>query len=197
MATVVEGTTTNTPEAPAASRLETPGWRYAAESKRDLRLDFLRGFAVFAMVVDHLGGASWLYALTGGNRFLVSAAEGFVFISGVVAGIVYGNRVRAAGWRAAAPKLLLRAWTLYTLAVWLAISTALLAALFGLPGGSAVAEDPARFVLEVLALRRTFYLVDVMLLYAFLMLLAPLALGLLARGHWRTLGLASWGLCAG
>src|SRR3712207_8597744 len=146
MATVVEGTTTSAPEAPAAGQLETPGWRYEAEGKRDLRLDFLRGFAVFAMVVDHLGGASWLYALTGGNRFLVSAAEGFVFISGVVAGIVYGDRVRAAGWRAAVPKLLLRAWTLYVLAVWLAISTALLAALFGLPGGSTVAEADRKSV---------------------------------------------------
>src|ERR687894_1954450 len=81
------------------------GWRYVAEGKRDLRFDLLRGFAVFAMVVDHLGGASWLYALTGGNRFLVSAAEGFVLISGVVAGIVYGARARAGGLRATTPRL--------------------------------------------------------------------------------------------
>src|ERR671939_252994 len=91
MAAVIEGTTTSAPGAPAARPVAAPGWRYAAEGKRDLRLDFLRGFGGFAMVVDHLGGDSWLYALTGGNRFLVSAAEGFVFISGAVAGIVYGR----------------------------------------------------------------------------------------------------------
>ena len=34
---------------------------------RDPRLDLLRGFCVFAMIVDHIGGSSWLYALTGGN----------------------------------------------------------------------------------------------------------------------------------
>src|SRR5215216_6626704 len=73
------------------------GWRYVAEGKRDLRLDYLRGFAVFAMVADHLGGASWLYALTGGNRFFVSAAEGFVLIAGLVVGIVYGDRARQRG----------------------------------------------------------------------------------------------------
>ena len=41
---------------------------------RDPRLDLLRGFCVFAMIVDHVGGASWLYALTGGNPGPVTAA---------------------------------------------------------------------------------------------------------------------------
>ncbi len=43
-------------------------------SRRDLRLDLLRGFCIFAMVVDHFGGDSWLYAITGGNRFYVSSS---------------------------------------------------------------------------------------------------------------------------
>ena len=47
-----------------------------AKGKRDLRIDLLRGFCVFVMIVDHVGGeTSWLYALTGGNRLYVSAAE--------------------------------------------------------------------------------------------------------------------------
>jgi hypothetical protein len=50
-----------------------------------LRLDLLRGFAVIAMVADHIGGGhSWLYVMTGGDRFFVSAAEVFVGISGRV-----------------------------------------------------------------------------------------------------------------
>src|SRR6266446_2451322 len=66
-------------------------------SRRDLRLDLLRGFCIFAMVVDHFGGDSWLYAITGGNRFYVSAAEGFIFISGFVMGQAYrSNRDRRA-----------------------------------------------------------------------------------------------------
>ena len=48
-------------------------------SRRDLRLDLLRGFCVFVMVADHIGGErSWLYLFTSGNRFFASAAEGFV-----------------------------------------------------------------------------------------------------------------------
>jgi uncharacterized membrane protein len=58
-----------------AARLWPAGpWRYEGD-ERDLRLDLLRGFAVIATVADHIGGAhSWLYAMTGGDRFFVSAA---------------------------------------------------------------------------------------------------------------------------
>jgi enterochelin esterase-like enzyme len=169
-------------------RLPTPmkakGWRYVAEGRRDLRLDLLRGFAVFAMVVDHIGGASWLYALTGGNRFFVSAAEAFVFISGLTVGIVYGDRLRRDGLRSVTKRLLNRAWMLYALAVWLAIGTAFFAATFGLPRGVILSANPARFIIEVITLQRTFYLVDVMLLYAFLLALSPLALAALRAGGW-------------
>ena len=178
------------PPVPSPAR----GWRYASTDKRDLRLDFLRGFAVFAMVADHIGGSSWLYLITGGNRFFVSAAEGFVFISGVIVAVVYGERARRGGLRAATGKLLNRAWTLYALAVWLALTSAFAAALFGLPRGATLAQDPARFVIEVVTLQRTFYLVDVMLFYALAMLVAPLALWALARGRWWLLVLASVGL---
>ncbi len=195
-APVAEAPPPEAPPTPRPAPARAASWRYRPEGGRDLRFDFLRGFAVFAMVADHLAGPSWLHTLTGGNRFFVSAAEGFVFISGVVVGIVYGGRVRAGGLRAAAPKLLGRAWLLYVLAVWLAIATAFLAALFNLPIGAAFLDAPARFIVEVLTLRRTFYLVDVLLLYLFLMLLAPPALALLRAGHWRALALASWGLWA-
>ncbi|MFN8517428.1 MAG: OpgC domain-containing protein [Chloroflexia bacterium] len=105
-------------------RAKRVGWRYVAEEKRDLRLDLLRGFAVFAMVVDHIGGASWLYALTGGNRFFVLP------LLGVRLHLRADGRHRV--WRPAAARraavgdarLLARAWTLYVMAVWLAIGTA-------------------------------------------------------------------------
>jgi len=199
MVAVVEAQTE--PSLPTVHTVEVPpatpparGWRYTGADKRDLRLDLLRGFAVFAMVADHIGGASWLSLLTGGNRFFVSAAEGFVFISGVIVAVVHGERARRDGLRAATGKLLNRAWTLYALAVWLALTTAFAAAIFGLPRGVTLAQDPARFVIEVVTLQRTFYLVDVMLFYALAMLVAPLALWALARGRWWALALASVGL---
>ena len=69
----------------------------SSSGKRDYRLDFLRGIAVLIMVIDHVAGPSPLHLLTGGNGFFVSAAEGFVFISGFLVGIVYGGKVRRLG----------------------------------------------------------------------------------------------------
>src|SRR5438105_5100872 len=82
-------------------------------SRRDLRLDLLRGFCIFAMVVDHFGGDSWLYAITGGNRFYVSAAEGFIFISGFIMGQAYRAKRDKSGLPAAMGEALKRARTLY------------------------------------------------------------------------------------
>jgi uncharacterized membrane protein len=89
-------------EGPAAGRVPWPArlgaaLRYHTSGRRDLRLDFLRGYCAVAMVVDHLGGASYLYPLTGGNTFFVSAAEGFIFLSGLLVGLIYGPRARRDG----------------------------------------------------------------------------------------------------
>ena len=86
----------------ALPRSITLDWSYAALDKRDLRLDLLRGFAVMVMVIDHFGGSSWLYLITGGNNFFVSGAEAFVFISGFVVGMVYGGIALKQGLKTAA-----------------------------------------------------------------------------------------------
>jgi len=77
-------------------------WSYEesgdASTRRDMRLDLLRGFCVVVMVADHIGGEqSWLYIMTGGNRFFTSAAEGFVLISGIVMGTVAETTLRREG----------------------------------------------------------------------------------------------------
>jgi len=79
-------------------------WTYVAESSRDLRLDLLRGFCVFAMIADHVGGDSYAHAITGAGEFFISAAEGFVFLSGFVMGMVYSGIVQKAGLLVAAKK---------------------------------------------------------------------------------------------
>src|SRR5581483_5731853 len=84
--------------------------------------DLLRGFCVFALIVDHIGGTSWLYAITGGNRGPVTAAEGFVFLSGLVLGIVSRKRLLPDGFLAAVRSTLARAWTLYRLTVALTLA---------------------------------------------------------------------------
>lgn len=171
------------------------GWRYAG-GKRDVRLDFLRGFSAFAMVVDHVEGKrSILYWATGGNRFYTSAAEAFVFISGFVMGIVYRDVIERHGANAALTKSLRRAGTLYLLTVFLTLSFPLVSWLIDAPWEPRLSpgEIPA-FVVGVLTLHQTFLLADIMMMYTFLLLFAGPVIVLLAHGKtWWVLA-GSWAL---
>jgi hypothetical protein len=172
-------------------------WGYRG-GRRDLRLDLLRGLAVIMMVADHVGGQqSWLYTITGGDRFFISAAEGFVFISGLVMGIVYVKLVATKGLEAAIFKALRRAWTLYGLTVTLTLTWAAISVAMDLPWKPEITRlDATGFVIGVLTLHRSFYLTDVLLLYTLLVLAAIPMLAILARGRtWPVLAL-SWGLWA-
>jgi len=94
-------------------------WRYPTFSTgRDLRLDFLRGYCVVVMIIDHVGlFPAWTIGLTGNVRLWVSAAEGFVLISGVVMGMVYPRLIARRGWPWAIGHVTRRAAGLYALTV--------------------------------------------------------------------------------
>lgn len=204
---------TTAPIAPAADALPAPrrppdshlavtrarwmerarGWRYT-DAKRDLRIDFLRGFAVLAMVADHLGGdPSWLYNITGGNRFLFSAAEAFVFISGLVMGIVYCGLIAKQGIGPAMWKAMRRAGSLYLLTVTLTFVFITISYMLHLPWVAGVkVTDPLTRVIERLTLHRAFYLTDVLLLYTLLIAVAPLAFLLIVNKRTPVLLAGSW-----
>jgi enterochelin esterase-like enzyme len=170
----------------------------AAEGERDLRLDFLRGFAVFAMVVDHLAGPSPLEWVTGGNRFFTSAAEGFVFLSGLVVGLVYRRLIARQGLGLALRRLVERAWALYVLAVGMTLVMLPVSEVLNLPWARGVdLRQPANLLWQVAILHQTAYLVDVPLLYALLLIAAPVALLLLHERRTAVVLLASWLLWAG
>ncbi len=193
MATIVQ-----TPEFPlgqATAASLWSRWRYAG-GKRDVRLDFLRGFAAFAMVVDHISGSrSWLYVITGGDLFYASAAEAFVFISGMVMGIVYRDIIERHGIAAAVSKSLKRAWTLYALTVLLTLSFAAISSLLDLPWAlHLTARELPAFVVGTLTLHQTFHLADVLLMYTFLVAGAGPLLALFARGQTRWVLAGSWAL---
>jgi len=170
------------PNIAALLRQTLADWRYPAAEKRDLRLDLLRGFAVLVMVVDHFGGASWLYLITGNNSFFTSGAEAFVLISGMVVGIVYGNMALKEGIRAAVIKALQRAWTLYRLTIVMTLVFAAISDFFQLPWAKDVTiGDPIMFTLNVILMRQTYYLADIPLMYTVLMAAAPIGLYLLYK----------------
>lgn len=177
----------------AAARFAS--WRYTGGA-RDERLDLLRGFAVLAMVVDHIGGdRSWLYAVTGGDHFVISAAEVFVLIAGLTMGMVYARLIVTQGVGAAVRRALRRALVLYLLTVALTVAFAGASALVAAPWAPDVprGEWPG-WLAEVVTLRRTFYLADIIMMYAIVIAAAAPVFVLLARGHTGAVLLASWAL---
>lgn len=166
------------------------------ETGRDLRFDALRGLCALIMVVDHVGGASYLYGLTGGNAFLVSAAEGFIFLSGLMVGLIYGRRIVRDGLEAVQWRLLRRAATLYGLTLSLTFLFVGLSRFASMPWLQDDARLSTRVVLGIITLHRTYYLVDVLLIYTLLMVLAPGALLLMHRGRTGVLAILTLGAWA-
>jgi hypothetical protein len=91
-----------------------PGrWGSPLEGKRDLRIDWLRGLAMTCVIVDHTKLVSLLSWFTYERFWVVTAAEVFVALSGVVLGMVYGHKLVGRGWLAVVRGLGRRALTLY------------------------------------------------------------------------------------
>jgi hypothetical protein len=150
------------------------------------------------MVADRIGGEhSWLYVMTGGDRFVVSAAEVFVFLSGLVLGLISAGVIARQALAVALLKALQRVRTLYLLTVTLILMFAALSRQLGLwwapPVTVATWPD---FILSVLTPHRTYFLIDVLLLDTLLFLGTVPMLVLLAHGYTRVVLAGSWGLWA-
>ncbi|MBI3969056.1 MAG: OpgC domain-containing protein [Chloroflexi bacterium] len=172
-------------------------WAYPAGSRRDLRIDFLRGFCVFAMIVDHIGGDSWLYLFTGGNRFFVSAAEGFVFISGLVMGQAYARKIATEGLPEAMLEALRRARKLYLTTVTLTLFFVALylftnANLWVDRSTGLGVEAIDELIVGTLTLHFTYNGTDILNMYTILILASPLLFLLLSFGAGRGVLIGSW-----
>lgn len=165
-------------------------------SARDLRLDALRGLCALIMIIDHIGGASYLYAVTGGNNFVVSAAEGFIFLSGLLVGLIYGARIARDSLSSVLMRILRRSATLYGLTLSLTFLFVGISRFAAMPWLQDETPISLRLLVSIVTLHRTYYLVDVMLLYTLLLLLAPGALFLLYQGQTRLVALVTFGIWA-
>jgi hypothetical protein len=85
---------------------------------RDLRVDFLRGLALWFIFIDHTPG-NLLGQGTLRNVAFCDATEGFVLLAGYASGIAYGRLLEREGWLAAAAKVAGRAGTLYVAHIFL------------------------------------------------------------------------------
>jgi hypothetical protein len=173
-------------------------WRYNPEGNRDLRLDFLRGFCLFVIIADHISfyPAFTIY-LTGGGYFLTSAAEGFIFISGLVLGLVYGPRIVKSGLAASTNKILQRAWTLYLWNLIVALAYLMLAYFTPLNTRHEAVGAPPAFtldlVLKLITLRQGFGWSDLLATYAVLLAVSPILLYFLTQKKTPWIVGLSWG----
>jgi hypothetical protein len=155
--------------------------RKMSSEGRDPRVDTLRGLFLTVMMVDHLPHNP-LRRLSDGGFGLVSAAEGFVFLSGLVSAWVYGNIFANQGLKAVRRRAWHRARDIYL--THLLLYT--LALLGGLCGGWQIASRFADFREAwwhgaVLIYQPGFF--NILPMYAGFLLLFPLMLQQMARGR--------------
>lgn len=82
-----------------------------SRAKRYHALDTIRGFLLVMMALNHIPSA--FRFLTHQPLGFVTAAEGFVFLAGLVVGLVYSRRWQTLGPKATTLLLLRRGWVIY------------------------------------------------------------------------------------
>lgn len=171
----------------------------AASASRFLALDYLRGFFIIVIIVDHLWRwPNFFEFISGRGELWSSAAQGFVIISGLLIGYIRGYKNRDQPLTEVTKKLLKRGLTLY---VWMFITTTLLVSaswLFSFRGNIADIPIPVgdwgALILNTLRLDYAHTLTHFLYLYALFLALSPLAIWLLRRGKAWILFIATWAL---
>jgi hypothetical protein len=154
---------------------------------RDLALDLLRGYFLVIILIDHLRFATNpLYLVSGKQSLWVTAAEGFVLISGFLVGMLRGDEARSFGIAEASKHLLRRA---AVLAAWSALLTIAFRAISEVTGywpDVPNADAPGAlldYALGAVVLRRTYGDHNLLAAYALFLLAAPLAIAAMRRGY--------------
>lgn len=187
----------------------------AAGAQRDLRLDVFRGLALVMIFINHVPGTVY-ENFTNRNFGLSDAAEGFVLMSGVAAGLAYSPLLRKAPWWPGIGRVWSRVWMLYLVHLFMtawALAIAAGAALWlGTSHGLRVNEvqvllrEPLGFLVGVPLLTHQLGYVNILPMYAVMLFAAPAMLWLalrrprllagLSAALWFLTGLFDWNLPA-
>jgi hypothetical protein len=179
-----------------AGAITLPAMRALIRFDRDLRVDLVRGFALWAIFVNHTPG-NWLGYVTPRNYTLADATEAFVMLAGYAAGLAYGIVMDRQGWFFAASRVLGRVFTLYVAHIFLLV---VFTAQVGLSAErldtaayldelhlDPFATEPYRALLEALLLRYQPSFLNILPLYIVLLAIFAAAMPLMRR-PWLMLG---------
>ena len=149
---------------------------------RDARLDVLRGLALVMIFINHVPGTVW-EGWTSRNFGFSDAAEGFVFMSGLAAGLAYSAGFRRAPFWPAITRVWGRAWTLILVHMTVTVIalgiTGAAALWFGLPGMAEINNvppllaDPLAGFLGLALLSHQLGYMNILPLYAVLLAVTP------------------------
>lgn len=160
--------------------------------KRIEILDGMRGYFLFFMLINHivLQGGFWLQDVNLAQVMFVEDAQGFVFLSGFLIGLLQTKRLMRHGVPAMRASVYRRAGELYLYSMGLVLIALTLQAV--LPGGvdafynwmgASGASDPKRdFALATLIFQPTF--MDILPMYILFLLAAPPLVRQVAEGRW-------------
>jgi hypothetical protein len=100
--------------AASVSPIRPRDWRFVdTGATRDLRLDFMRGLVFILLFVVHFDYFSLFTYFAWERLGVVSSAETFIALAGIVTGMVFGRKMLIQGLGACIPGLLKRGWDLY------------------------------------------------------------------------------------
>lgn len=161
--------------------------------KRIDLVDGLRGYFLVFMVINHLvfDGGYWLFFVNHRQLAFVEDAQGFVFLSGLLIGMVYARKMQRGGFRQGAAAIWRRARELYLYAIGI-IALILTIAAF-VPQAAEAWRDrmgdlawsaPALLVSALALVFQPTYM-DILPQYIVYMLAAPPLIWLCLAGRWR------------
>lgn len=155
-------------------------------------IDGMRGYFLVFMLINHLifAGGYWLVKVNHNQLAFVEDAQGFVFLSGLLIGMVYARKMMKNGYAAGRQAIYSRAFELYRYAM--GIVLAVLVAQMLLPDaysvwynwlGYTTFDDPLRLAaIATFLFQPTF--MDILPQYIVYMLFAPLLVKLVLEDKW-------------
>ncbi|EHS48975.1 Uncharacterized conserved protein UCP028704, OpgC [Rhizobium sp. PDO1-076] len=162
-------------------------------------IDGMRGYFLVFMLVNHLvfTGGLWLVEINHRNLAFVEDAQGFVFLSGLLTGMVYARKMMKDGYAVGRDRIWSRALELYRYAM--GIMLVVLALQLILPGAGAIWQnwlgptklfDPSSLAPVISFLFQPTFM-DILPQYIVYMLFAPIVIWLCLRGQWLGVAIGS------